>query len=1027
MAIKEILENGVSAVNVEANINESIKSAAYKGASIIPAWNDFSHGVQGNWSSLGGSSIQVNADNLQLTATSTGALYGMQLLSPFANVKEGRTYKFRIKARILSGATNDSIYFGLLSSAANRYQLDITNVEEVYEGQILISSFDRIQIGCIDPLSDGYVFEFKELELWDVTDLLVDKDRITVLETQVSDNNDFISSSFQLIESLSNRVTQTNNEPLVSDYTNTAGADIQQSVTHANDAIRFQATCSPAASIPYFHKVGFNIDPVLYSLRPVTIAVIIKGTVKVTNCTSVLMQTADSFSPAVSLVSNPVDNQVYNIELIYYVNYTEGYQGNGKFVFISQLVNNAQQNMTIDYNLSHFAVFEKIDQFADNDYFTNHANSKAILKEIPSNLVTNDILAIEKNRIDELQVRADENDVFLEDSFLRIEHLSNRVTQINIEVAVVNYTLTQGADIQESITHANDVMRVKATCSPAAAIPYRHRLGFDIQPALYAAAAKSVVIIVKGTMKVTNCSSVIISALSNFAPAITIVSNPVDNQVYDVEAIMFLNYPAGYSGNGRYVPIEPIVSDVQQNMTIDYNLTHLAVFEKNDRYTDADYFTNHAIAKAIFKDLPSDIVTSAELEAGLQDVRIFPSAFELNFNADISMLIMYGQSLSVGGINADAFTDYRNMISFPGGPSEWFVDLNPNNAQQVNDFYGNDFVPLGPITTVPKPPVVAAAVAWLQLLEQENKVDFDTFDHQFIFSSPGQVGSPLTTFIKGTIYYQRLILSVQKGYDIARSKGKTFDVPVLFWIQGEADNNFGVASEYATNLSALFNDLNTDIKAITGQSYDVKFVTYQTSPSPTGGSNGGTIGLLNAALTNANIYSAAAMYQFYYSDPLHPGDRAVVGHQLGIIAKRLINEGVEMPVFYPKSHSILNTGVNGEYILNVEFNVPVLPMRFDISGDIYHNLNGKQVNYGFSLIRSSDQANIIAAEPVIKRGKILSIKCSENPTGATLHYAMDGINGGGNLCDSQAIDIDNKGKLYRVDNFCVAFNNYVIS
>jgi hypothetical protein len=52
-------------------------------------------------------------------------------------------------------------------------------------------------------------------------------------------------------------------------------------------------------------------------------------------------------------------------------------------------------------------------------------------------------------------------------------------------------------------------------------------------------------------------------------------------------------------------------------------------------------------------------------------------------------------------------------------------------------------------------------------------------------------------------------------------------------------------------------------------------------------------------------------------------------------------------------------------------------MRFDVSGDILAQPNGKQIYYRFKLLNSS-ATSIIAAEPVIKRGNTV-IKCTENP------------------------------------------------
>ena len=68
----------------------------------------------------------------------------------------------------------------------------------------------------------------------------------------------------------------------------------------------------------------------------------------------------------------------------------------------------------------------------------------------------------------------------------------------------------------------------------------------------------------------------------------------------------------------------------------------------------------------------------------------------------------------------------------------------------------------------------------------------------------------------------------------------------------------------------------------------------------------------------------------------------------------------------------------------------------------------------------------IISEPVIKRGNTIIIKCSENPTGLKLSYATSGHYGGGNLCDSQNISINMNNKTYTLDNFAVAFKDYII-
>ena len=165
------------------------------------------------------------------------------------------------------------------------------------------------------------------------------------------------------------------------------------------------------------------------------------------------------------------------------------------------------------------------------------------------------------------------------------------------------------------------------------------------------------------------------------------------------------------------------------------------------------------------------------------------------------------------------------------------------------------------------------------------------------------------------------------------------------------------------------------------------------------------------------------MYQFDYTDLYHPMDRAIIGLQAGIIAKRIINDEKPLALFYPKTFSVQHSG--DTWLLSIQFDVPVPPMRFvtDIP-DRWHNVNGKQKNYGFTLVKNG--IDIIVEEPVIKRGNTLVIKCKQNPSGASLNYATSGHFGGGNLCDSQNITVKCKNIDYKIDNFCPTFKNIII-
>ena len=381
----------------------------------------------------------------------------------------------------------------------------------------------------------------------------------------------------------------------------------------------------------------------------------------------------------------------------------------------------------------------------------------------------------------------------------------------------------------------------------------------------------------------------------------------------------------------------------------------------------------------------------------------------LDYN--INMLICYGQSLSVGWGATDSTCNFGNIISFKGGCNEWASNVNISDSLSVAKYYGDRLVPLSSIANKNWPPVAATAITWIQLLEKENGIDLSEFDNQFLLSTPGCSGVSVEMLSKGTEYYQRLLFSVHKAQEFAIKSNKTFGVPCLFWVQGEA-NEKDTEVEYYEKLMKIFNDLNADIKSITKQKKDVKYITYQMAPVE---SCGPSFAQLKLAKEKKNVFMGGAMYQYDYNDIWHPKDRAVVGIQLGIAAKR-IYDNFPLKLFSQITYKIKKE--NSKWILSVNFNVPVPPMRFD-------NLNGKQLNYGF-ILKNAFGENIISREPYIKDYDTLIIECSENPRYSRLSYALDGHSGGGNLCDSQDISINIKNQNYVIDNFCPAFKDFMI-
>ena len=640
-------------------------------------------------------------------------------------------------------------------------------------------------------------------------------------------------------------------------------------------------------------------------------------------------------------------------------------------------------------------------------------------------------------KIDKVQKEVDE----LKSSFVEHTYLFDWLKDSDKENGIARYVNTSNATdvVRESTDNG---MLFKATIHS----PYTFcNIGFNIAPELYSLEEKHYVVLLTGSVKAQNLKKAMLRN-NNFSYTEMIGQDFEDGVVVEFKTLMNVVYTKGKTGNDRYVSFSHFPKENGKDIKIEYNISRYCVFDYKDGWSIKDYINcydkgfvfiqNSTIANGTATE---DYVDEAieKLENNLNNVFGNTSPYSGNFAWDVNMIINYGQSLSVGGGAATINDDFRNVLSFPGGINEWATGLDIDDEKQVEQFYGNGLVELNKQRSKSYPPIASCALAWMSLLEKENHINLSNFDYQFLLSTPGYSGIEIEGLSKAGrfpnykspekeqgYYYRRLLMGVRKGMENAHIQGKTFGVPCLFYVQGEANVN-ETEEVYYPKLKQLFDDLNTDIKAITGQKNDVVFITYQMSSfEPIKCASGPTYAQLRLAQEQENVYLGGAMYQYDYgTDKFHPVDRAIVGLQAGIVAKRIINDENPLPLFYPRNYNVQHSG--NTWLLSIQFDVPVPPMRFVTdSKDSWHNVNGKQKNYGFVLQKNG--IDIIAEEPVIKRGNTLVIRCKQDPTGASLSYATTGHYGGGNLCDSQNITIRCKSDDYVIDNFCPTFKNYMI-
>lgn len=636
-------------------------------------------------------------------------------------------------------------------------------------------------------------------------------------------------------------------------------------------------------------------------------------------------------------------------------------------------------------------------------------------------------------KIDKVQKEVDE----LKSSFVEHTYLFDWATESDKSNGIRRYFYTISASDVVNQTNGHNIL-FKATIHS----PYTFcNMGFNIPPSLYANGDKRYVVLLTGSVKGENLLRADLHSYTYSCSEI-IGQNFEDGK--EVKFEILLNLQCTQNDYDRYVYIQNYPKKDGEDIKIEYNITRYCVFEYKKYWSINDYIKCFDEGSLSIPNTTSkDVATEAYVDETIEKLKSqsssqsYQSPYSGNFEWDVNMIINYGQSLSVGGGAALPVNDFRNALSFPGGISEWAAGLDIDDPKQVTDYYGTTLVSIKDMKLKKYPPIASCALAWMSLLEKENNIDLSKFDYQFLLSTPGYSGIAIEGLAKPGrfpeykwptddqgVFYRRLLLGVKKGMENAHISGKTFGVPCVFFVQGEG-NVSETEEEYYPKLKQLFDDLNADIKAITGQKNDVVFITYQMSSYESiNSASGPTYAQLRLAQEQENVYLGGAMYQYDYgTDKFHPVDRAIVGLQAGIVAKRIINDENPLPLFYPRNYNVQHSG--NTWLLSIQFDVPVPPMRFvtDCKDD-WHNVNGKQKNYGFVLQKNG--IDIIAEEPVIKRGNTLVIRCKQDPTGASLSYATTGHYGGGNLCDSQNITIKCKSDDYVIDNFCPTFKNYTI-
>lgn len=394
------------------------------------------------------------------------------------------------------------------------------------------------------------------------------------------------------------------------------------------------------------------------------------------------------------------------------------------------------------------------------------------------------------------------------------------------------------------------------------------------------------------------------------------------------------------------------------------------------------------------------------------------------YDYDINHVFTYGQSLSVGQATPiqSPTQQYDNLMFFRGqrpqydypaeATSVWYQSLDP-----AIEFISPENSSLG------ETPSHGTGDMIKELVLAEDGKTYTDHTYQILTSAPGYGALTISALSKGSVHFTRMVDQVSFGLSLSNALGKTYAVQAVTWTQGESDYQSGTSrATYLTSFNQLAADIQTDLKAASGQTKSIPVISYQVATHKTGGSATPTIALaqLDAEDANALIYIATPMYHLPYQDSFHltgVGSKWLGGYY-GIAYKRIVIDGVDWKPLKP-----INAVRQGA-IIELRFNVPSGRLVFDTT-QVTEN-----TNMGFELVDSGGSPLTISSVAIADFDRVRIIASATVPAGAKVRYAWSGVgnfgpvNGPrGNLRDTQGDDIvfDPTGINKRMDNWSVIF------
>lgn len=253
---------------------------------------------------------------------------------------------------------------------------------------------------------------------------------------------------------------------------------------------------------------------------------------------------------------------------------------------------------------------------------------------------------------------------------------------------------------------------------------------------------------------------------------------------------------------------------------------------------------------------------------------------------------------------------------------------------------------------------------------------------------PVAIADLRTTAASSLTVYERLLQAVCFAKDFATARSQSYRVKAWHWQQGHTD---ATNTSYASQFLTFYDQLNADVKTITGQTADVICLMPQINWSDNGTRNEAVIvdqQILDIQDTKSSrpIYCIGPMYQITNFIHSYRAGYRWIGELFGKIAKKIIFDGLDWQPVRPI------TFTKGTNYVDVQFHVPVGPLQFATNAN---NIDTSLTNKGFTYTGSSLSITGVA----VQSSDTIRISLSGAPqNGDRIDYVV--ANRFGNLVDS---------------------------